>query len=56
MNLPCNTVLMVNRKRQIVVTCEQHPTFRVPLTTTPVKTDTPDEVGRAHRENPELFS
>jgi len=52
LTLPCNTVLRVS-KGQIVVSCEQHPKFRVPLTTKPVKTSTPDEVARFHRENPE---
>lgn len=53
--MPCNTILRVDRNRQIVVTCEQHPKFRVTLVTKPVKTDTPDEVARFHRENPEVL-
>lgn len=50
--LPCNTIIKVS-KGQLVVTCEQHPTFKVPMTTTPVKTGTPEEIARFHRENPE---
>lgn len=52
--LPCNTIIKIS-KGQIVVTCEQHPWFRVPMTVKPVKTGTPDEIARFHRENPEAM-